>query len=60
MISKSSDKRRGGFSLLETTVVLSIAALLVLVGSSFRLNSKKHLLEVAVRKVHSSLSLARF
>lgn len=49
-----------GFSLLETVVVLSIVALLVLVGSSFGLNNKRHQLEVAVRKIHSSLSLARF
>jgi len=41
-------------------VVLSIVGLLVLIGSSFKINSKKHQLEVAVRKVHSSLSLARF
>ncbi|MCR4409746.1 MAG: GspH/FimT family pseudopilin [Candidatus Saccharicenans sp.] len=60
MMKKSSKKKREGFSLLETTVGLSIVALLFLIGSSFKLNNKKHLLEVAVRKVHSSLSLARF
>lgn len=49
-----------GFSLLETTIVLSIVALLFLIGSSSRINSKKYQLEVAVRKIHSSLSLARF
>ncbi len=53
-------RKRHGFSLLETTVVLSIVALLVLIGSSFKPNNKKHQLEVAVRRVHSSLSLARF
>ncbi|MBC7362947.1 MAG: prepilin-type N-terminal cleavage/methylation domain-containing protein [Candidatus Aminicenantes bacterium] len=53
-------KKRPGFSLLETTVVLSIMAVLVLIGSSFSLNNKKHQLEVAVRKIHSTLSLARF
>lgn len=52
--------KRSGFSLLETMVILSIVALLVLVGSSFNLNNKRHQLEVAVRKIHSSLSLARF
>ena len=53
-------KKRPGFSLLETTVVLSIVAVLVFIGSSFSLNNKKHQLEVAVRKIYSSLSLARF
>ncbi|MGB9906195.1 MAG: GspH/FimT family pseudopilin [Candidatus Saccharicenans sp.] len=53
-------KKRPGFSLLEITFVLSIVAMLVLIGSSFSLNHKKHQLEVAVRKVHSSLCLARF
>lgn len=60
MMKKSGEKKLRGFSLLETTVVLSIVALLVLIGSSFKVNTKKHLLEVAVRKVHSSLTLARF
>lgn len=53
-------KNHNGYSLLETTMALSIVALLVLIGSSFNLNPGKHQLEVAVRKVHSSLSLARF
>ncbi len=60
MKENTGKRKNGGFSLLETTVVLSLAALLVLIGSSFKINSKKHQLEVAVRKVHSSLSLARF
>ncbi|MDD8032029.1 MAG: GspH/FimT family protein [Acidobacteriota bacterium] len=53
-------KYHNGYSLLETTMALSIVALLVLIGSSFNLNPGKHQLEVAVRKIHSSLSLARF
>jgi len=49
-----------GYSLLETTLTLSIVAMLVLIGSSFKLNNKKHQLEIAARKVYSYLSLARF
>lgn len=49
-----------GFSLLESLVALSIIMLLVLIGASFGLDSKKHQLEVAVEKVNSGLSLARF
>ncbi|MCX8161341.1 MAG: GspH/FimT family pseudopilin [Candidatus Saccharicenans sp.] len=60
MIWKSSACKQDGFSLLEITMVLSIVALLVLIGSSFKLNNKKHLLDLAVRRVHSCLSLARF
>lgn len=53
-------KHRDGYSLLETTMALSIVALLVLIGSSLNINPSKHQLEVAARKVYSSLSLARF
>lgn len=49
-----------GYSLLETTLTLSIVALLVLIGSSFKLDNKKYQLETAARKVYSYLSLARF
>ncbi|MGQ9800043.1 MAG: GspH/FimT family pseudopilin [Candidatus Saccharicenans sp.] len=52
--------KQTGFSLLEIMVVLSIVAMLVLVGSSFSQNNRRHQLEVAVRKIHSNLSLARF
>jgi len=50
----------GGFSLLETLVTLSILLLLVLMGASLSINNKKHQLEVAVEKINSGLSLARF
>ncbi|MDI6699414.1 MAG: GspH/FimT family protein [Candidatus Saccharicenans sp.] len=60
MMKKTGERESCGFSLLETTIALSLVALLVLIGSSFKINSQKHQLEVAVRKVHSSLSLARF
>lgn len=52
--------RNLGFSLLETTVALSIVAVLLLVSSSFNINTKKHKLNQAVEKVCSNLSLARF
>ncbi|MBC7361770.1 MAG: type II secretion system protein [Candidatus Aminicenantes bacterium] len=52
--------RNLGFSLLDTTVALSIVAVLLLVGSSFKINNKKHQLNQAVEKVCSNLSLARF
>lgn len=52
--------RNRGFSLLETTVALSIVAVLLLVGSSFKINNKKHQLNQAVEKVCLNLSLARF
>ncbi len=60
MMKETGQRKHCGFSLLETTMALSLVALLVLIGSSFKINSQKHQLEVAVRKVHSSLSLARF
>ncbi|MGB9893323.1 MAG: GspH/FimT family pseudopilin [Candidatus Saccharicenans sp.] len=49
-----------GYSLLETTLTLSVVAVLMLIGSSFRINNGRHQLEVAVRKIYSNLSLARF
>ncbi len=60
MKKKIKTSRRAGYSLLEITLALSIIAMLFLLGSSPGINPKKHQLGVAVRKVHSTLSVARF
>lgn len=55
-----AENKKSGFSLLETTLVLSVVAAILLIGSSFKINNKKHQLDQAVDKVCSNLSLARF
>jgi len=57
---KLTKKGKRGFSLLETTLALSVVAVLLLIGSSFKINNEKHQLDEAVEKVCSNLSLARF
>jgi len=54
------ESRKKGFSLLEMTIVLSLVVAILLVGSSFKINNKRHQLDQAVDKVYSNLSLARF
>ncbi len=53
-------QKTDGYSFLETLMALSIIILLFLMGASFRIDNKKHQLEVAVEKINSALSLARF
>jgi Tfp pilus assembly protein FimT len=51
---------KSGYSLIEISFGLCLIALLVLSGSSFFFNNQKHQLQVAVRKISSSLAVARF
>lgn len=53
-------QKTAGYSLLETLMALSIVFLLFLMGASFKIDNKKHQLDVAVEKINSALSLARF
>ncbi|HEK85259.1 MAG: GspH/FimT family pseudopilin [Candidatus Saccharicenans sp.] len=53
-------KKRNGFSLLETTFVLCVMAMLLLLGFSFKNNNKKYQLDQAAEKICSELTLARF